>query len=181
MDLNLVFQDYEARLASIRQQEVEADAREQYIAEFSKVQLLDRLAAQTGMSLVVATLDGRKWSGEVESVGLGWFQMKSDDSSVLIPTSMVLWCDGENSRSLANTSSLTRSLSYAFALRALVRYRLSARIFLEGGYEIDGMLERVGADFIEIKMRQKSTSGASGVAAMRTVPLGKIAAFVVTM
>lgn len=48
MNLDALFRDYEARLAAQVQANLELDAREQQKAEFAKIQMGDRLAAQQG-------------------------------------------------------------------------------------------------------------------------------------
>lgn len=179
MNLDALFRDYEARLAAQVQANLELDAREQQKAEFAKIQMGDRLAAQQGERIAVYTDGDQKVEGELESLGLGWIQLKRQGDSVLIPQKSILWWEGGNLHSLVDAQSVSRKLSFAFALRSLVRYRLVVRLLLDGGQEIDGVIERVGADFLDIKVHPTEKSGARGGGSWRTVPISRIATCVV--
>lgn len=179
MNLDSLFRDYEARLAAVQQANLELDAREMQKAEFSKIQMSDRLAAQQGQILTVFVDGGQKWEGVLESVGLGWVQLKCAHESVLIPQKSIFWWEGGNLHSQVDAHTVSRKLSFAFALRSLVKYRLVVRLLLDEGQEIDGVIERVGADFLDIKVHPTDRSGARGGGTWRTVQISRVVTCVI--
>lgn len=180
MNLEALFRDFEARLAAQQQQIMESDAKDTRISEFAHVTILDRLAGCAGQSVALKTNDDRLWRGELESVGFGWSQMRVDSGSALIPVSAVLWWEGAGQYSEKESGQTSRKLSFAFALRALARYKVEIRVYLAGGHELEGRLDRVGADFLEMRTSPSHAKGSLTHTRNRLVPLGNINAVVVT-
>ncbi|MBM7050842.1 histidine kinase [Rothia sp. ZJ1223] len=169
-NLDRIFRDYEVQLSTARTRTIELDAQEVRRAEFAKVMMGDRLAAQIGFQVQVFTDDAQKWDGVLENVGLGWLQLRTSAESLVMPTARIVFWEGGTPFSTVDAQAVQRKLSFAFALRALVKARETVRLYHAGRLTSEGVLERVGADFVEL-----STRGSS-IHKTRVVPLHSIVA-----
>lgn len=146
-----LFRDFEVQIKAERQKEIELDARELQRAEYARIQHLDRLAAQLGQELTVAVEGAQVYTGELQALGSGWIQMRSQTENVLIPQHALVWWEGGSRFSSVDAGSVKRQLTLGYALRALCSARLPVRIFhTSDSLTTEGTIERVGLDFIEV-------------------------------
>lgn len=178
MSMSRIFADFEARLQSERQREIEAGARDYRRSEYAKIQMLDRMAAQLGQPLKVNVMGAQVFQGTLREVGSGWVQLYSKTESVLIPHSSVLWWEGGSRTADINDSTVVRKLSFGYALRALCAARLPVRIFhTSDGASSEGTIERVGLDFVELSSHGiEGNYRAHEVFGHRVVPIAHIGA-----
>lgn len=169
-NIDRIIRDYEVQLSAVRQRNFEQDAQEVRRAEFAKVMMLDRFAAQLGQQLQVFTDDAQKWEGVLENLGMGWIQLSTSAESLLIPAVHINFWEGGTGFSTVDAGSIQRKLTFAHALRAVVKSRENVRVYHVGRMMSEGVLERVGADFVELSTRGNSLHKG------RVIPLTSIVA-----
>ncbi len=174
-NLDRIFRDYEVQLNAAKVREIEQDAQEIRRHEFSRVQLMDRLAAQLGESLTCFTVDSQRLVGTLDGIGQGWIQLTTLSESLVVPLTALDFWEGGNKFSYVDASSVNRKLSFAFALRALARARAYVRFYHFSGSMSEGVIERVGADFVEVSVRGEDESGRTQ-RGLRILPLSSIIA-----
>jgi len=145
--------DIEARLASERAWELEQDTRQIARVQYSTIALDDRLLAQKGGPIRVCATDMQVYEGTLDTVGEEWISIESRGESILVPLRGMLWWEGGRAPGRAEVHPGRYRMKMQLALRALAVAREPVRLSLEGGaVSYDGVIERVGADFLELRI-----------------------------
>ncbi len=153
MSMEKFLRDIEARLASERAWELEQDARQVARVQYSTITLDDRLLAQKGGPVRVCATDMQVYEGNLDMVGEEWINIESHGESILIPLRGMLWWEGGRAPGRAEIRPGRYRMKLQLALRALGVAREPVRLSLEGGtVSYDGVIERVGADFLELRL-----------------------------
>ena len=153
MSMEKFLRDIEARLASERAWELEQDARQVARVQYSTITLDDRLLAQKGGPVRVCATDMQVYEGNLDMVGEEWINLESHGESILIPLRGMLWWEGGRAPGRAEIRPGRYRMKLQLALRALGVAREPLRLSLEGGtVSYDGVIERVGADFLELRL-----------------------------
>lgn len=153
MSMEKFLRDIEARLASERAWELEQDARQVARVQYSTITLDDRLLAQKGGPVRVCATDMQVYEGNLDVVGEEWINLESHGESILIPLRGMLWWEGGRAPGRAEIRPGRYRMKLQLALRALGVAREPVRLSLEGGtVSYDGVIERVGADFLELRL-----------------------------
>lgn len=173
-----LFEDVEAQLAAAELRDAESRVSELSRLGLSSITLADRLRGQLGNMLTVRASCGTAFGGTLSHVGSGWLVLESGPSSVLIPAPGIQSIEGIGRQAQTETSGVTRRLGLAGALRALSRDRAHVIVHAtDGGPRLDGMIDRVGRDFLELaafpRGEQRRPGNVSGVYAL---PFSAIAA-----
>ena len=185
MRFEKVFRDLEVRLAAERVRDLELDARQTARSAYSSVTMVERLSAHLGGSIRICGADTRVREGLLESVGDGWVQVNAMGESVILPLPGVLWWEGSELALRADVRQKVYRLTLPLALRALATSRELVKIYMaHGGVACEGVIERVGADFVELKVltggeypRSDSWRGAQkGVRIIPTPLIGAVVA-----
>lgn len=174
-NLDRIFRDYEVQLNAAKMREMEQDAQEVRRHEFSRVQHMDRFAAQIGELITCFTVDSQRLIGVLDGIGQGWIQLNTRAESLVLPLTAIDFWEGGNKFSHLDASSVNRKLSFAFALRALSRARAHVRFYHVSGSMSEGVIERVGADFVEVSVRGEDEKGRTQ-RGMRVLPLSSVIA-----
>jgi hypothetical protein len=148
-----LFGDLEAQAESLeaaqRMREVEERAR----IETAQLHLLDRLRAAVGLSVRLRLVTGAVVDGELTRVGGQWVLISElAGRQALVPLSGVASVSGLGRLAAAPNSQgvIESRLGLTHVLRAIARDRSAVRVELIGGAVIDGTIDRVGADFVEL-------------------------------
>lgn len=153
MSMEKFLRDIEARLASERAWELEQDTRQIARVQYSTIALDDRLLAQKGGPIRVCATDMQVYEGTLDTVGEEWISIESRGESILIPLRGMLWWEGGRAPGRADVHPGRYRMKMQLALRALAVAREPVRLSLEGGaVSYDGVIERVGADFLELRL-----------------------------
>lgn len=153
MSMEKFLRDIEARLASERAWELEQDTRQIARVQYSTIALDDRLLAQKGGPIRVCATDMQVYEGTLDTVGEEWISIESRGESILIPLRGMLWWEGGRAPGRAEVHPGRYRMKMQLALRALAVARGPVRLSLEGGaVSYDGVIERVGADFLELRL-----------------------------
>ena len=153
MSMEKFLRDIESRLASERAWELEQDARQVARVQYSTITLDDRLLAQKGGPVRVCATDMQVYEGNLDMVGEEWINLESHGESILIPLRGMLWWEGGRAPGRAEIRPGRYRMKLQLALRSLGVSREPVRLSLEGGtVSYDGVIERVGADFLELRL-----------------------------
>ena len=153
MSMEKFLRDIEARLASERAWELEQDTRQIARVQYSTIALDDRLLAQKGGPIRVCATDMQVYEGTLDTVGEEWISIESRGESILVPLRGMLWWEGGRAPCRAEVHPGRYRMKMQLALRALAVAREPVRLSLEGGaVSYDGVIERVGADFLELRL-----------------------------
>jgi hypothetical protein len=148
-----LFADLEAQAAQLSAAGRDGDVEERTRTEFSQLGLIDRLRPAIGMPVTLRCRGGVSVSGSVRHVSKEWILLAEDAGrEALVPITAIATVVGLGRLSaVPNTMRQVESrLGLRHALRGVARDRSAARIFLSEAVVIDGTLDRVGADFIEV-------------------------------
>lgn len=194
MSMEKFLRDIEARLASERAWELEQDTRQIARVQYSTIALDDRLLAQKGGPIRVCATDMQVYEGTLDTVGEEWISIESRGESILVPLRGMLWWEGGRAPGRAEVHPGRYRMKMQLALRALAVAREPVRLSLEGGaVSYDGVIERVGADFLELRLlnggqypriyergpyaRESREARAPGVG-VRIIPLARLSAVI---
>lgn len=194
MSMEKFLRDIEARLASERAWELEQDTRQIARVQYSTIALDDRLLAQKGGPIRVCATDMQVYEGTLDTVGEEWISIESRGESIIVPLRGMLWWEGGRAPGRAEVHPGRYRMKMQLALRALAVAREPVRLSLEGGaVSYDGVIERVGADFLELRLlnggqypriyergsyaRESCEARAPG-AGVRIIPLARLSAVI---
>lgn len=151
-----LFDDFEAQLHEASRLELEEEITERIRAERRSLRLVDRLRVATGHRLEVRVLGVGTVHGVLRQVGADWLLLAEDTGSeLLVPMASVL--------SMANTGAkaalalggegIRWTMDVRHALSVISRDRSHVLVTLTDGSVAAGLVDVVGADFVEVTPR----------------------------
>jgi hypothetical protein len=172
-----LFADLNAEFEAGLQAELEAEIAERARAEFSRIDLLDRLRAATGRSVTISVDGAGTLVATVGQVGAGWALLEAGGVEILLNAAAIVSVAGlSNGGAQALPShSVESRLGLGFVLRGLARDRSRIIAQLRDGDALGGSVDRVGADAVDIAEHPPGESyrvSARGV--VRSVPFAAI-------
>ena len=158
-------------------------------AEPASGRLTERLRSATGRAVLLRCRDGLAVSGTLSRVGKGWLQLdEGGGRQVVIVTAAVSSVAGLSRWSPPPESASTGSppagaagqvgesgLELTQVLLGIARDRSGVRVHLDGGRIVDGTVDGVGEDFIEVAvhpiggLRRRHEARQSLVVAMQSL------------
>jgi hypothetical protein len=174
---------FEAEEAAAEQAESASRAR----AEVGALGIADRLRGALGFPLVLGCGGAGPVAGVLVEVGADWLLIEDDGArQILVAASSVRTVSGLGRRTLVvePEGAVRVRLDLRRALRGLVRDRSAVQIVLDDGSVLNGTLDRVGADYVELAehpadlpRRAEAVHGVravvvSAIAVVRTVTAG---------
>ncbi|MGY2874013.1 hypothetical protein ACVW00_001203 [Marmoricola sp. URHA0025 HA25] len=122
------------------------------VAEYAEVPLAARLHASTGLEIHARLADDREVRGRLARVGSDWFLVEQARTAWFVHLSAVVVLTGLDPRSVPESARpLSARLSLRSVLRRLAEERQACAVQLRGGRAVHGALQRVGADFVELR------------------------------
>lgn len=179
-----LFDDLEARFEEQERAEAEADLVDLVRGERDRIPFVDRLRAHQGASIALDLRDGSNRRGMVLDVGRDWVLVQvragARSSDLIVPLSAVVSAGGLSQLSLDAGESVGRRLRLNTVLRALVRDRAGVAIDFWPTGHLDGTIDRVGADHLDLAIHPPDVVRRPGeVRQVRTVPFQAMAAVLV--
>ncbi len=147
-----LFADLEGQLAAHRRAELEDEVAERVRIERASVHLADRLAAHLGQRATLRLLDGGTVTGVVEDLGADWLRVRSPGGSLVLPLRAVVGAVGLGRRARPAEGDVRRRITWITVLREISRDRLSVRVALSTGHVVEGRMERVLADHVDLSV-----------------------------
>jgi hypothetical protein len=174
-----LFDDIEAQYEAAQAAELASEVADRARRELGTVRLVDRLRPAVGHPVVVRIAGGGPTEGTLAAVGPDWLLLaESVGREVLVAGPAVLSIAGLRAQSAAPNGEgrVASRLTFAFALRGLVRDRWPVVMTYIDGSTTAGTLDRVGFDFVEIAEHAPGEPRRrNAVRAVRTVPLAAVA------
>ena len=179
-----LFADLEAQAEAADVAELDAEVAERTRREAATVTWVDRAQAAVGRAVSVrVTGVGAPVAATLRSVGSQWLLLDQPPSrSVLIPHSSVVAVSGLGPWTAPEGAAgvVESRLGLGSALRAVARDRSPVQLLLTDGGMVHGVLDRVGADFVEISELgageiRAPGRGDGGRVAVRLVPFAAMA------
>ncbi len=181
-----LFDDLEARFEEQERAEAEADLVDLVRGERDRIAFVDRLRAHPEAWIALDLRDGSNRRGKVLDVGKDWVLLGTPAGSsmeqrdLLVPIAAVLSAGGLSQQSLDAGQSVGRRLRLGSVLRGLARNRAAVAIDFWPMGHLDGTIDRVGADHLDLAVHPADVVRRAGeVRQMRTVPFQAVAALVV--
>jgi hypothetical protein len=153
MRWDALFTDLEAQIDVLAAAERDAEIADRTRSEVGRLRLTDRLRAAVGSQLRIACRGDLTLTGRLDRVHPEWLLLaEAAGREALLATREVLSVAGLSRFSAApeGMSAVDARFGLQLALRGIVRDRSPARLYLTDGTAVDGTLDRVGADFVEI-------------------------------
>jgi hypothetical protein len=147
-----VLADLGAQLEAAEAAELAAEVEDRTRREVALISVVDRLRASIGTSVTVGTANG-VLTGELADSGPDWLRLRTGrQRSTVIPLSAVTALAGIAANAVASASvgPVVSRIDLRHVLRGLVRDRERVRLSVAGGVSYAGVLNRCGADFVEV-------------------------------
>lgn len=168
-------QEYEAAQAA----ELSAEVADRTRVERGRVSLAGRLRAAVGHQVQVEVTGAGPVVGTLADSGPDWLLLSEPRGrQVLVPMDRVVAITGLGRRAgdPALVSPVDARLDLRTALRRLARSRTAALVLLTTGRQLDGTVDRVGADHVDLALHPVGEARRAGaVLAVATVPLASVA------
>lgn len=173
-----LFEDLEAQLDGALRLENEAEIADRVRREQSGVTLEDRLRGQLGLILKIGTFGGEIFQNQLTHVGAEWLVLSGHATETMVPLRAIRFVHGMGRNVTSEKSQVQKALGLASALRTLAKDRAPVTIHsVDGGPKLEGVLDRVGRDFVEIAAVLPGEARRPGsVTAVYAVPFAGIAA-----
>jgi hypothetical protein len=152
MRWDALFADLEAQASIAREAERAAEVSEQTRMVLGSITWQERVAALARTRVRLVCRGKLDLVGEIYRVGAGWLLLQDPNRrEFVVPINAIeaLSTRGESSRNPGSIVGDSR-LGLGHALRGLARDRSGVRVYCADGSIIDGTLDRVAADFIEL-------------------------------
>ncbi|RBY80414.1 hypothetical protein DQ239_02650 [Blastococcus sp. TF02-09] len=147
-----LFADLEARFDAEQEAAERAETSSRARHELGSVRFVDRLAGAVGSPVVLLCRGAGQVSGTVSEVGSDWLLLDDAGRELLVATAAVRAVGGVGRRTAAPEEPgwVAGRLDLRRALRGLARDRAAVRIVLDEGTSLNGTIDRVGADYLEL-------------------------------
>jgi hypothetical protein len=147
------FDDLEAQAAAISAAERDAEIEDRTRSEVGRLGLVDRLGGAIGSQVRLSCLGDLTLTGHLARLHPEWLLIVEDggrEAMVALSAVLAVGSLGLLSAAPGTMSVVDSRLSFALALRGIARDRSAVKLHLADGSVLDGTLDRVGADFVEL-------------------------------
>jgi hypothetical protein len=152
MRWDALFEDLEAQAAALVVAERSAEIEERTRSEFGRLSIAERVAAAIGSQLSIGVHGGLRVSGQLRRGHAEWLLLAEPHGrEVLVAMRWVATVAGLGRLSAPGSGGpVTARLGLRHLLRGIARDRSGVRMHLADGEVLEGTLDRVGADFVEL-------------------------------
>ena len=162
-----LFDDLEGQAEAADAADLDAELRDRERAERARLRTVDRLRGSVGRPVDVGVRGGERERGTIRRVGSDWLLLETAPGrEALIPLAAVVVIAGLAHRSFEPGSEgpVLGRLDLRHVLRVVARDRSRVGLVLDQSPLLSGVIERVGADHLEL-------ADAPGSRELRLVPL----------
>ena len=168
-----LFEELEQQAEGLALAERDAEVAEQSRAEYAQVDLAGRALASIGRRLLVGVAGVGVLDATLSRAGAGWWLLDDGGQEWIVAAASICSVRGLSSRAVAaEVRPVTGRLGLASALREVADARAEAVLHGRDGSVVRGVLERVGADFVEVRVGEERghllTLPFAALAAVRT-------------
>jgi hypothetical protein len=169
-ELFALFDDLEsqAQVAFARDREAELADRER--AEYAAVPLAERLMASLGREIALEVVGVGRVAGELVRVARGWLLVRSPGQDWIVRQDAVASVTGASERAVPEIAwPVTARLGLGSALRRLADAGERCVLRRRDGAQHDGVIARVGQDFVELRTGEPRRTVLVATAALAAV------------
>lgn len=174
-----LFDDLEGQAAALATAERAAEVDERTRVEVGSLTLADRLRGSLDRAVALRLTDGSTCRGELLRVGSEWLLVADETAreTVVVQRHITAVRGVSREATPAAAAGLVESrLSLRHVLRGIARDRSPVRVAHLGGGAVDGTIDRVGADFLELAAHPPGEPRRHGaVREIELLPLATIA------
>jgi hypothetical protein len=164
-----VLDDLEQQAEGLALAARDVEVAEQSRAEYAHVDLSARLHGSLGRRLRLAVRGVAPLEGALSGVGVGWVLLDMGAAEWVVPLAAVVSWRGLADRGVpAETRPITARLGLASALRRVAEERDEVLLHCVDGSLTRGVVTRVGADFVELRVRDTEVVPFAALAAVRS-------------
>jgi hypothetical protein len=148
-----LFADLQGQLEEHETAAERADWASRARVEVGAVPLSDRLRGSIDSAVSVRCRGAGQVTGRLVEVGPDWLLLEDDSArQCLVGMGAIRAVGGLGRRTAAadESGAVRARLDLRWALRALARDRTAVQVVLDDGFVLNGTLDRVGADYIEL-------------------------------
>jgi hypothetical protein len=150
-ELFALFDDLESQAQAAFAQEREAELADRERAEYAAVPLAERLMASVGREVVLDVVGVGRVAGELARVARGWLLVRSSGQDWIVPHDALAGVAGASDRATPDIAwPVTARLGLGSALRRLADAGERCVLRRRDGGQHDGVIARVGRDFVEL-------------------------------
>lgn len=172
-----LFADIESQWRAAEEAEFAAEVADRARREAATLHLADRVRGAVGAQVQVGLPGLGVVNGRLTDCGSQWLLVTEPaGAEVWAPLSGVAWIAGLTAYSEAPTGVVASRLGMTSALRAMARDRSAVTVWLRDGTSLPGVIDRVGADFIELRGDVAGELPRRDRASVRTVATAAIVA-----
>lgn len=151
-ELFALFDDLEDRAAALYDAEREPELADRSRAEYRQVSLASRLMASVDTELILDILGVGPVAGRLKRVADGWCLVTGAAQDWIVVAAAIAAAHGPAERSVPEVAwSPVARLGLGSALRRLADSGQRCVLHLRDGSVRDGVLRRVGRDFVEVR------------------------------
>ncbi len=168
-----LFADLEAQAAGLADVELDGEVAERARIETGRLTFVARLRGAVGHPVALRCAGAGPCSGRLDQVGVDWLLVsETSGAEVLVPLRSLLGVGGLGRHSSVPAAAPRVEMGFRVVLRGIARDRAPVRLVLGDGTPVDGTIDRVGADYLEIAEHPVGEPRRPGrVRGVRTVPL----------
>jgi len=148
-----LFDDLEQQAEALYDTERDAELADRSRSAYHEVTLASRLMASTGHAVALDVRGVGRLEGTLDRVAAGWLLLRGPAQDWVLRTAAVQVASGVSERSLPEVAwPPVARLGLGSALRRLADARERCVLHLLDGARHEAVLERVGADFVEVRV-----------------------------
>ena len=164
-----LFEDLEQQAEGLSRAERDAEVAELAVSGYSEVGLADRVHASVGADVELSLTGSEVVRGRLTRAGADWCLVRTDTPAGewIVRLAALTAARGLSPRAVPEASRrVTARLGWGAVLRSLAEDRRPVLVLGVDGHRRQGLVRRVGADFLEL----------AGEADVWVLPLGGVAA-----
>jgi hypothetical protein len=170
-----LFEDLAAQADALERLQRQHEVSDRYRIELGEITLARRLAGATGRPVRLELINRQTIGGVIERVARDWLLLHDSGRDNIVTVGAVLTVRGLG-RAAPVQPGIDARLGIRSALRAVARDRSVVSVELMNGSTITGVLDRVGADHVDVGLRPLGERRANSLSADTVaVALGSIA------
>jgi hypothetical protein len=146
-----LFDDLEMQLDAAHRQDFEAEVADRTRRELALVHMADRLAGAAGRAVQLTVTGVGVVVGTIARTGDGWLLLADGSGrDVVVRLDAVIGATGLPAAAATEPGRLESKLGLGHLLRGIARDRTAVVIGLVDGSSVEGTIDRVGADFVDL-------------------------------
>jgi hypothetical protein len=174
-----LFDDLEAQIEQADLAALDSEVADRTRREMARIRLADRLRAGLGRPVTISVLGVGPVQAIVQAAGPDWLLVaERAGSETLVPLAALTSVSGLGPQATVPGAEgrVAARLGLAFMLRGIARDRGTVSMSLVDGSTAVGIVERVGADFLELAQHDAAQQRRqTGWPAVRSVPFSGLA------